>query len=654
MCELYNKKRSYYNIIIFIMGFMTILSSTIKLTGFSNREIEKLEAASSIIERYILQVQFSLNENSILHFFLFIAILYLYHKFFRKKYNKRVKNVSFIIAALVGPINVLGYVLDKQNSWDAIFSTKFGIFKGFICSIGICIAFYVLILCLCEIVIPYIANYNMKENKYLKGNWKTILFVFMILVIAWLPYYFILYPGPLTPDGRDQIAQILNDYESCVSAKRLDLVNENVLLNTHHPIAYTLYLGIFVKFGQLINNINLGIGLFTFSQLLLCAFILTLSVYFMIKMKFSKIITIGTIVFFALWPMNPLFSVTITKDYIFALMSLLSTIVIYVLMKKPHLYRNKKFMIFTFFCLLGMLLAKGNGKYMILFMLVFVVIGVKQYKWHLVATLIIPYAIYSVLIVRILFSAFDITSEGSKMAMIYMPSQQVARCLVEHPDEITEEEKEAICKVFKCDGDVTYLASRFDPTRNTPILQKYNARASTEELIEFFKCWLGMVKKYPATCIEATANLNYRLLYFDAVGNTFYTNVVTNEYGIEGKWEKPKVILRETINTLRALPVISTVFYIGIYSWIIIISIGLFIARRQYSEIIPIGFCIANVFLNIIGPLMQMRYALQWIICVPFIIGMVVKAYNEDEVINITTKKKGERKHCVFRKKKIL
>lgn len=630
MCKLYKKNKALYNVIVLVLAFMTIIATMIRLLDFNKNQIEKINASKNIIERYILQLKFSVGENSILHLFLFIAIVYFYYILLRRKYEKRMRILSFVISGLIGFSNVLGYVFYKENSWDAIFSTKIGMFRGLLCAIGIWIAFYVLILCLCEIVIPSISNYNMNGNKfkYLEGDWKTVLFVFVVLLIAWLPYYFILYPGALTVDGKDQIAQVLNDYENCGTAKRLGLVNEKVILNTHHPIAYTLYIGIFVKFGQLINNMNLGIGLFTLSQALLSAFIIALSVYFMVKLKFSKIVVIGTIAFFSLWPMNPLYAVTITKDYLFALMSLLSMIVVYILIKKPHLYRNKKFMIFAILCLLGMQLTKSNGKYMILFMLVLVIIGVKQYKWHLVSTLVIPLAIYSILIAKIIFPAFDITSEGTKMAILYMPSQQVARCLVEHPDKITEEEKEAISKVFKCDGDMTVLASRYNPTRNSPIIAKYNAKASKEEIISFFKCWLGMIKKYPGTCIAATANLNYRLLYFDSVGNAYYTNITENPYGIIESNEGLRAILSKTVDTLMKMPIVSVFFYIGLYSWIIIISIGFFIAKKQYVEIIPIGFCIANILLNIIGPLMQIRYALQWVICVPFIVGMVVKVVN--------------------------
>ncbi|MFP3153706.1 DUF6020 family protein [Lachnospiraceae bacterium ZAX-1] len=672
MNKLYHKNGRWYNSIVMLMAFMTVLATTLNLQNFSERQIKKLETTGSIIERYILQMQYSINEYSILHFLLFIAIAYVYHLILRKSYGKKEKIVVGLIATLIGILNAIGYSFDKENSWDAIFSTKFGMFRAFLYAFGMGIAFYSILLCLYEIIIPKLADFETKKScirtedgikqiaapsrkfkmNYLEGNKKTIIFVFLVIVIAWMPYYYGLYPGSLTWDAKDEIAQVLNDWQHAGTAQRLDLLNENVLLNTHHPVVYTLYLGIFVKLGQFIGNMNLGIGLFTLSQVLISAFIIASSVYFMAKLKFSQAIIKGTVVFFALFPMNPLWAMTVTKDYIFALMSLLCTMVFYTLMKKPHLYRNYKFMLFAVISLLGLQLTKSNGKYMVMFMLFFVFALKKQYKWRALATLILSWAIYSLLIVKVIFPAFDITQEGAKRAIMYLPEQQVVRCLVEHADEITEAEKEAISKVFKYkkgeEDKMQVLVSLYNPIRCTPVMKRYNSKATTKELTSFFKCWIGMLKKYPATCLEATFNQDYRIFYLAPVGNGYYTNVRENPYDIK-EIESTKGyrdIVKSMVDMLMGLPILSIFFSTAFYTWMIVIALGYFIAKKQYENMVSMGFCIANILLSLIGPLIQIRYSIQWVICVPFIIGMVVAGAKEgqaDHIMNHVAKQKKDK-----------
>ena len=126
---------------------------------------------------------------------------------------------------------------------------------------------------------------------------------FIILILCWLPYLLMNYPGVMTPDS-------LWQYEQVVGIKPY---------SNHHPWIHTLLFKLFYSIGiQLTNNTIHAIAFYTIAQMILLAAIEIYVLKIMVERNASKWLVGGALFFYALMPYNALFAVTIWKDILFS------------------------------------------------------------------------------------------------------------------------------------------------------------------------------------------------------------------------------------------------------------------------------------------------------------------------------------------------
>ena len=120
--------------------------------------------------------------------------------------------------------------------------------------------------------------------------------------MCWFPYLIIFYPGNLSVDSYWSLQQILG----------------NSPLNNAHPILYTGFVGIFVKFGMMIKDIEFGIALYSTAQMLILAVIFGGLIEWFRKRGAGLILQVLAVCFFALNPLIAMYSVTMWKDILFS------------------------------------------------------------------------------------------------------------------------------------------------------------------------------------------------------------------------------------------------------------------------------------------------------------------------------------------------
>ncbi|MCI8592058.1 MAG: hypothetical protein HFI88_06875 [Lachnospiraceae bacterium] len=126
---------------------------------------------------------------------------------------------------------------------------------------------------------------------------------FLLLILMWFPYLLAFYPGILSPDSITSMLQ----------------VKDLSILYNHIPIAYTLLVAFFVRLGWSIGGGNFGVALFSFSQLVIMAAILSYSVYWVrTRISKNKIISTVLLLFYGLNPIIALYSITMWKDVLFS------------------------------------------------------------------------------------------------------------------------------------------------------------------------------------------------------------------------------------------------------------------------------------------------------------------------------------------------
>ena len=117
----------------------------------------------------------------------------------------------------------------------------------------------------------------------------------------YIPYALLSYPAIFMGDSMNIMAQGFNLPEG--TSNYLNLIDENVRLNGHHPIIYTEFIHICLVVGKAVfNSYNVGIFLASLTQLFGVCVVVAMSVRLLIQLGIRKNILLVLIVYFSFAP----------------------------------------------------------------------------------------------------------------------------------------------------------------------------------------------------------------------------------------------------------------------------------------------------------------------------------------------------------------
>lgn len=122
-----------------------------------------------------------------------------------------------------------------------------------------------------------------------------------ILLVMWIPWYLHLFPGVLTPDSLTIVDQTLENY-----------------LHNHHPVMYTLFAGSFLRLGEMLGDIHIGIALFSAVQSLIVAITLGLIVLRIWQKGVRIWVVVTVMAIYGIVPLFPIYAVNMQKDTLFS------------------------------------------------------------------------------------------------------------------------------------------------------------------------------------------------------------------------------------------------------------------------------------------------------------------------------------------------
>ena len=138
----------------------------------------------------------------------------------------------------------------------------------------------------------------------------------VVVVLAWLPTFIGCMPGLFMGDTGAQIRQWFNLPNG--TSNYLDLINPNVLLNAHHPVAHTALVGSCVQLGMtLFGDENTGLLIYTALQFSLTALTVAYLVSSLRRFGVGLIPRAVVLGFFVFMPLFSNYAVLITKDVLF-------------------------------------------------------------------------------------------------------------------------------------------------------------------------------------------------------------------------------------------------------------------------------------------------------------------------------------------------
>lgn len=626
-----NKKK-----IIIILSILVTIALSIKLDIV---EIN-INAGNNWFSNVLLFIRKSISIDNFKAIVTFLCMYCLLSKTNNIEYKSKRNIFKVILAILFAVFTVFGYSYYKTNSWNLIFLNIYQFCKAFIVLIGYYIFF--------KAIITYFFDKIIEKIKYRASNNNIYNFIFekhpiiipmILIIIAWMPYLIIYYPGTLCSDSESQLMQYYGyDLPETTSSNSTLLIDDNVKITNHHPVLHTLILGTCTQIGKLINNDNLGVFVYTLLQTITVAFTLAYIINYMKKIKTNKWIRIISLIFFALMPVFPFSAIGITKDMPFFCFVTLYLIELYdcIRLHKDQKIAKGKLAKIIIFAILTCLF-RNNGIYTVILSLPFLAIINKANRKKFLISAVMILILYEAFVKFLLPVVFKIPNSGIR-EMLSVPFQQTARYVKKYGDEIVTKDKEIIDTVL----DYNTLATRYNPVRSDSVKIKYNKKATSDELKDYFRVWFKQLFKHPDVYIESFINNYYGYLYLESnpieytLGYTidsqeYIKKIGVLDYSYNDNFIEARKIANEILELSKNMPIISLTTNIALSNWLILAMITYLLYKKKYRGIVFFIPVLANTLICFVSPVnAYFRYAMPNIFAMPLIIGVFLNIINTD------------------------
>lgn len=216
-----------------------------------------------------------------------------------------------------------------------------------------CLFFYIIIKWAWDKILNYEIVGAVSERKKSKRVYWGI---FGVCIVCWLPYFLTLYPGVITWDSEWQVEQALGlrGYSN------------------HQPWIQTLVIKFCCFIGGIISDdVNAGVAIYVILQMCILAGIYSYFIYYLYQKGTRKLYLAGCLIFYAIFPINAFYAVTMWKDVIMGAIVLMFSLVLWKMQRNDQTKMD-----FVLFFVLGVLISllRSNGFYAYLLCIPFLIL----------------------------------------------------------------------------------------------------------------------------------------------------------------------------------------------------------------------------------------------------------------------------------------
>lgn len=457
-------------------------------------------------------------------------------------------------------------------------------------------------------------------------NLQRLLIYASVIFIVWIPWLVALYPGSMNWDTVYQITQcypsnsqvwVIPEYESG------SLVEHH--FSDHHPLFVTLIYGAFALSSEaLFGTWNYGLFFFVLLQAIATACSLACSIVYAEALGCPRKIVFASVAFCAIMPFFPLYAADIVKDSFFSWLFVLWLIFVLetVRTKGAALNSGKALGGFIVLCLL-LCLTKKTGFYIVLATLVVLAIVYRKNKGSLKRLLLSAGScalLMWVLLPLLVFPALDVIP-GGKQEMFGSLFNMTARMTVEHPDDISDDEKAAIAAVLPFEN----LPNLYEEHDFDRVKAFYVYESNSADLANYLRVWFAQGLRHPLTYLKALWGTSGPLLSPGKEiagpresGDKFELSngFVQRPSSLDGY----RNVLFDAYDFVLQIPILNLLFQCWTYS-VLVPAITIIWAAIKRSRIrlayIPV---LLSILVLLISPVPDPRYMLPLVYTTPLLI----------------------------------
>lgn len=400
------------------------------------------------------------------------------------------------------------------------------------------------------------------------------------ILLCWSPYILLLFPGVILWDTGDQIAQVFG-----ISA----FGQQPGQIFDHHPFFDAYVFGYTIKAIQYITgSFKLGVFVFVLLQCYLAAFVFSYGFAILKKNIVNERILKFSISFIKWFPLIPIMYCSMVKD-VFHSIFFVWWIILFmqIIFSDYRVCSSPKFVSALLFSGLLVALTKKTGMYiLIVSVIIFMFFKLKD-RSKIVSKIIIllcvfvPFSVVSYVLPQYAYEPLNIVKGGSQ-ASLAVPIEMLARTAKQFPDDITENEKEAINSYLLFSWEE--IGKQYNPYIADPVTG-FKVKDESKKS-DFIKAWVSIGRRHPLTYLSAFVTIESGWITFNSVNylnrdkeslpiqpqlmgvrTATHINPDTGGKLVSSDWNNPiNQMVGDFFELLKSTPVINTPFYMAFWT----------------------------------------------------------------------------------------
>ena len=534
--------------------------------------------------------------------------------------NTRETALCAVFAAVFAVCQWIGAVYSYSETWDPFLCSKGKILKGIV-YIGawLCLAFAAVRLLTALLrLLPVFAPGEIRMGgagrasghaaKGLRARFAALpLFVraMLLLMLCWLPYYIVFWPGVIHDDFFTQILQLLHLPTRFQGRQITD--GAAILFSNDHPFLYTQLVGLFLRPAINFGKPLIGIGIYTFLQMTGCAAAFSWFYATLCEFGGARGVLRAIFLVWAFFPTYPMFSILIGGDAFFSIVFVLFvTVLVRIFCTRGKDLEHLPFLLAGVLIIFLLSAAKNQGVYIAAVTFPVVLIAGRRHWKQILLLFLAPLLFYQFIYTGVIFDRCGVAPVGRQEGLSFF-FQQTARYLKYNGDDVLPEEKEAISRIFPYDE----LADRYEPGLSDPVKSTLPPDVSDKDMQAYFRAWASMGRRHPDTYLQAFLANTWGYYIFDFgeyKGSMYFTlsnletyqknrpwakrliedGTISPELQKALSWQPPKALrgirgkAKAALEMTRNIPLLNLSQPPGVVFWLTLLCLLLFLLRRDW------------------------------------------------------------------------
>lgn len=454
----------------------------------------------------------------------------------------------------------------------------------------------------------------------------VLLGVMLFVFLCRLPYLIAFYPCSMTWDGGAQICQFYG----------------REIFTNHHPPLFSFVYGAIAFYSQKWGLPNVGMFLIPLGQTCLSAFA-TARVYLLLKeLKAPFWFRWAGLLYYGLFTVWCIFDVTVIKDSVYWPCSLIYAVeMAWCVLRSETFFEKKSHLLLMLLSGLLMTQTRNNGIFILLFTVpvLFFVTQRKQKGLYLGMAAVMFAAIF--LLDHMLYPALGVICLEEKEDTYCILFQQTAKYGQDYPEDVTEEEREFLNRMFDYDELVqVYNPQLADWVKNClKICEATSTDGTNSEFAairnEYFKVWSAQFMRHPFSYINTFFECSYGYYYPEVKSYIGDSGCYETDRHMFTKGMHPSRQIEafapfrfglEQVSKLEYLPGLGLLYRCGFYTWCVAFAVCYLLVKRRYRETVVAIPAVVNILICLISPINPcIRYALPTMCLLPVLYGILLR-----------------------------